>query len=66
MAEEMVMDDDFAPEEPEPEPMQVAQAQVQTQLAATAFTVARPEDVPADGTERKVLLTTESLDAELR
>jgi uncharacterized protein (TIGR02231 family) len=45
--------------------MEVARAVVQVQLAAAAFTVARPEDVPADGTSRKVLLTTESLEAEL-
>lgn len=50
----------------EPEPMEVAQAQVSVELAATSFTTARPEDVPADGTERKVLLTTQSLDAKLR
>lgn len=58
---------DSAPAPPrEAAPMQVAQATVQIQLAATAFTVARPEDVPADGTERKVGLTTKSLDADLR
>jgi uncharacterized protein (TIGR02231 family) len=56
---------DYAPE-PEPQPMAVATAAVQVELAATAFSVSRPEDVAADGTERKVLLTTESLEADLR
>ncbi len=51
--------------EPEYKPMEVAQAAVSIELAATAFTVSRPEDVDADGTERKVLLTTENLDAKL-
>lgn len=51
---------------PPPEPMAVAHAQVDTQLAATTFVVQRPEDIPADGTERKVLLTTETMDANLR
>ena len=46
-------------------PMVVAQASVDIQLAATTFTVARPEDLPADGSARKVLLTVENLDAEL-
>lgn len=47
-------------------PMQVAQATVDTQLAATTFVVARTEDIPNDGTERKVLLTTQTLDAKLQ
>jgi uncharacterized protein (TIGR02231 family) len=47
-------------------PMEVAQAEVEIALAATTFTVSRPEDVPGDGVSRKVLLTTEDLDAELR
>jgi uncharacterized protein (TIGR02231 family) len=46
--------------------MVVAQAQVSSQLSATAFTVERDESVPADGTERKVLLTTKQLDAKLQ
>lgn len=54
------------PPAPPPPPMEVAQAQVDTQLAATTFVVARPEDVPSDGTSRKVLLTTETMDAKLR
>ncbi len=55
-----------APPAPPPPPMEVAQAQVDTQLAATTFVVSRPEDVPSDGTSRKVLLTTETMDAKLR
>lgn len=51
---------------PPPKPMEVARAQVDTQLAATSFVVARPEDIPSDGTGRKVLLTTEKMDAHLR
>ena len=46
--------------------MDVAVAAVDIQLAATSFVVARSEDVPSDGTERKVLLTTSNLDADLR
>ncbi|MBW2257305.1 MAG: mucoidy inhibitor MuiA family protein [Deltaproteobacteria bacterium] len=64
MAEES-LDMDYAAE-PEPQPMEVATAAVQVELSATAFSVSRPEDVAADGTERKVLLTTESLEAALR
>jgi uncharacterized protein (TIGR02231 family) len=52
--------------EPEPEPMMVAVAEVKTAMAVKEFSVARPERVPADGTERKVLLTTQTLDARLR
>jgi uncharacterized protein (TIGR02231 family) len=55
-----------APPPPPPEPMQVAQAAVSVELAATSFVVARAEDVPADGTQRKVLLTTETMEADLR
>ena len=47
-------------------PMVVAQATVQVELAATTFEVARPEDVPDEAGERKVLLTTTALDAKLR
>jgi len=65
MAEEE-LDMAFEDVMPEPEPMVVATAAVQVQLSATAFTVAHPEDVAADGTERKVLLTNESLEAVLR
>lgn len=50
----------------EPEPMQVAQAVVQLDLSATTFEVARKESIPADGSERKVLLTTQALDSDLR
>lgn len=56
----------MAPPPAEDIPMQVAQATVNTQLAATTFIVERPEDISADGTERKVLLTTQRLDAKLR
>jgi uncharacterized protein (TIGR02231 family) len=58
--------DDAAPPAPPPPPMAVAEAQVEIQLAATTFAVARPEDIPSDGTERKVLLTTVDLESELR
>jgi len=62
------MDDAYgggAPAAPPP-PMEVAQAVVDTQLAATTFKVAHTEDLPSDGTERKVLLTTVQMDSELR
>jgi uncharacterized protein (TIGR02231 family) len=63
---ELVMEeaDDAAPAPPPP--MEVATAAVDVQLSATAFTVARPADLPSDGSERSVLLTTEKMAAELR
>lgn len=47
-------------------PMRVAEAEVRVELAATAFTVTRREDVPADGADHKVLLTTRTLDGAMR
>jgi uncharacterized protein (TIGR02231 family) len=63
---EMAVMEDAAPAPPPPAPMEVAKAQVEVGLSATTFEVKRPEDIPADGSRRKVLLTTEALDAELR
>lgn len=51
---------------PPPAPMKVATAVVEQQLSATSFTVERAEDVASDGSERKVLLTTVKLEADLR
>ncbi len=51
---------------PPPKPMEVAKAEVEVGLSATTFQVKRVEDIPNDGSRRKVLLTTEALDAELR
>lgn len=62
---EMSMDAAAAPAPPPP-PMEVVEAQVETQLAATTFRVRQPEDLASDGTERKVLLTTEELESTLR
>jgi len=53
-------------EEAYDEPMEVATAVVEVNMAATSFSVKRTEDVPSDGSERKVLLTTETLEADLR
>ncbi len=58
MMEEMADYDDYVE-------MEVATAVVDVQLSATAFSVERPESVPADGGQRKVLLTTEDLEADL-
>lgn len=65
MAKEAELDDAPAPAPP-PAPMEIATAEVQVALSATTFSVARPEDIPTDGTQRKVLLTTEDLTADLR
>jgi len=51
---------------PPPPPMDVAQADVVMELAATTFSVTTAEDIPSDGTERKVVLTTQALSSELR
>ena len=56
----------MAPPAPPPAPMEVATAVVEQQLSATSFTVERAENVASDGSERKVLLTTVELEADLR
>ncbi|MBN2797594.1 MAG: mucoidy inhibitor MuiA family protein [Deltaproteobacteria bacterium] len=52
-----------------PAPMELMEevvAEVEVALSATTFTVARKEDITSTGEERKVLLTTQALQAELR
>lgn len=65
MAEMMSMDD-MGPPAPPPPPMEIRDAEVEIQLAATTFVVDGDEDVLSDGRERKVLLTTEALESDLR